>query len=277
MSCSNYLPPFSAQNPAISGDPHGWVNCSAYSASMAAAYDSCGKVRITGAQIRAESDEAHPDPASPGLNLAQVDEVLLGHGVDLDVIWRVDWAEFERRIDAGQGAILALGYGPIADSQYDAGGGFRGNHSVFVAPGWIVMDPLADGRRAGIHKYDATPYPRELLQRAAAALVVAKHADGTVVHMGAGAYAAFTRDNRSTWRWKRHPQAPATRAAFWVYAVRNGRIVTAGQDTTRGMDVRCTAPRTYRWKGHPDHRLVRITEGRLAGMHVEARRAYEVP
>lgn len=53
-------------------DPHGGVNCSAYTLAMAIDGTTIGALRVTGATVRALSNEPTPDPASPGLNIPQL-------------------------------------------------------------------------------------------------------------------------------------------------------------------------------------------------------------
>lgn len=53
-------------------DPHGGVNCSAYAAAMAWDGATHGGFLISGAQVRAASNEPNPDPQSPGLNILQL-------------------------------------------------------------------------------------------------------------------------------------------------------------------------------------------------------------
>lgn len=154
MSCSNpnYLPAFQRQ--LRRDDRDGKYNCAAYSAAMVADYDSCGETVTTGRRVRELSTEPIPDPDSPGMTLGQVDDVLRRHfRVDPDTRMRYPWAEFERRISAGQAAILSVGYRPIRGSRFRGSETFDKGHAIAVFPGFIVMDPLCDGRRKDIYGY----------------------------------------------------------------------------------------------------------------------------
>lgn len=266
-----YLPRFQKQLNA--GDPYGGYNCTAYAAAMAGDFDTCGSVKLTGEQVRQLSDEPVPDPKSPGLNLRQVDAALNRYGVDLETRYRLPWADVVRKIDKGEGAILQLYYAPIADSRFDAGNGFRGNHAFFVPPGWGAMDPLADGRRAGVYTYSGEPYPKALLREAAGKLIVS----GTT-RLGDGyAYAAFTRDRRSTW----YVQIGADRRFAVFDANESDRTCHYVRHSTTDYNGSprwdCTPPRTYRNRRGETRILVRLLEGRLKGKYVNVKYATEVP
>lgn len=53
-------------------DPHGNVNCSAYTLAMAMDAATHGGMVVTGELVRALSNEPNPDPASPGLRISQL-------------------------------------------------------------------------------------------------------------------------------------------------------------------------------------------------------------
>lgn len=268
MSCTNYLPRMQYQNPVLSGDHWGWVNCTAYAAAMAADFDTCGVKHPTGARVRAFTDEPIPG-ASPGLNLRQVDDALRDLGVDLDTRYGISWDVLQRRIEAGQGAVLQLSTGPFLGTRYRSTATAIG-HAIFVPPGWGAMDPAADGRRMGIHRYDGKPYPPSLLRKAAGAL------DLGYRKVGIGfAYAAFTRDRRTTWRVSVH--RVKGRKHFWSYRVAVGTIIGRREDITRGFSATCTPPRLYPWPGNVSRSLVRLTDGSRAGDYIDSRYAEEIP
>jgi hypothetical protein len=264
MSCPGYVGPFQAQNPAISHDPNGWLNCSAYSGAMAVAFDSCGAKATTGKQIRAWSNEATPDPRSPGLNLGQIDDVLNAHfGINLDVRYHYPWADFERRVRGGAGAILQVGYAPIRLTRFSGDRNFTGGHAIFVLPNFAVEDPLADGRY-GLYKYHGEVYPTALLRQAAGALITAPR---TVVGDGF-VYAAFTRDNEPNYR----VTMAAARFHWWTIAanvaLRDANVSRAGA----GFTADCTAPRSFSWPSRTNRtrhiNLVQITAGPLRGRYL---------
>lgn len=55
----------------VASDPYGPKNCTAYATARAINAATLGGLVVTGRQVRALSSEPVPDPASPGLNLAQ--------------------------------------------------------------------------------------------------------------------------------------------------------------------------------------------------------------
>lgn len=255
------LPTYQPQNPALNGYALGWASCTAYSGAMAASFDRQVKMATTGEAVRRATGDT-----SGGLTLAQVDAALNKiANVNLSVYYRLPWATFARLIDSGMGGILQGGYAPIADSRFDAGRGFRGNHAVFVPPNWAVMDPLADGRYGQAYKYRNEPYPKDLLKRFAGRLDI----DGQGHRLGYGyVYAATTRDKVNSYRIRINGDG-----RFWVYNVSNGVITgRVAKMFTSDWASACTAPRSYRWPGHPSKTLVRVTNanssmnGRYVGL-----------
>lgn len=175
---------FQAQNPARSGDKStfldakgrrkfvGWTNCTAFVAAMGAEFDS--GVRLTGTQVRRESSEPVPDPASPGLNLTQVRAVLARHGVAIDVETPIDFEDLDELRLAGHAIGLQLGYGPIRRTEFSGSPKFEGGHIVLWLPSGDVYDPLNDGRKVGTFKAAGAPVriPTKLLREAAGSLVL---------------------------------------------------------------------------------------------------------
>jgi hypothetical protein len=185
---------FQAQNPAISGDKstfinakgkkvlQGWVNCTAFVAAMGAEFDS--GVKITGTQVRKESNEPTPDSGSPGLNLRQIRAVLKHHGITIDVETPIDFDELDDLRQDGHAIALQLKYKPFLGTAFAGSKEFEDGHIVLWLPNGDVYDPLDDHRFHGIAKAPQ-PVPTALLRQAAGALELAH---GTV---GQGrAYAA---------------------------------------------------------------------------------------
>lgn len=267
-------PTFQAQNPDISGYALGWSSCTAFAGAMAASFDRQVPKLMSGGAVRSRTGDT-----SGGTNLAQIDAAIRdGWGVDLDVRYRYPFTDFAARINAGMGAVLQGWYGPIADSRFDAGGGFRQNHAVAVLPGWVVMDPLADGRRAGIYKYHAEPYPQTLLRSFAGKLNVGGYGYNP---LGAGlVYAAFTRDRvppgapAPVWQASVHPVAGAegypTYRYFGVYHVVNGVVTSADRTRTGGFSATCSAPRLYSFPGHASQSLVKLLDGSRQGIYIRS-------
>lgn len=264
----SYLPDFEKQ---LDGTPLGGSNCTCASGAMAADYHTLGRVKPSSSSVRTWTGDT-----SGGTNLAQVDYALRSRvNVDLDVRYRYPWADFIRRITAGEGAILQGWYAPIRATRFRGSETFGGNHAIFVPPGFGAMDPLADGRRAGIYEYHGEPYPLALLREFAGKLNVGS---STYAALGLGlVYAAFTRDNTADWRVSVRPTPPATRKAFFVYQLRSGVIVGRTTRYTGGFSASCTSPRLYRWPAqNRSDSLVQVTSGFLTGQFVPARLAREV-
>lgn len=274
MSCTGYLPPFQAQ---LDGSVLGPKSCTCYAGAMAGNYDSCGAKHPTGHQVRVLTGDT-----IGGTSLQQVDDALrAGYGIDLDTrsgSAALSWARFAAYIDAGRGAILQGGYGPINDSRFQGSETFRGNHAVAVFPGWVVMDPLADGRRPGIYRYHGEAYPQSLLRAFASALVVNPK---TGAKAGSHVWCSLTRDNTAVakpWRAVVHPAVGQTFERFGVYVVVNGVIVGRTMARTQGFSADCTPPRSYRWPALAlTKSLVKLTTGSRKGQYINSAYAQEVP
>jgi hypothetical protein len=267
MSCADHVADPSFQ--LLTGGVTGPVDCSAHSCSDAIDHATCGQRDPGGRAIRLASSEPIPDRRSPGLNLPQVADVARRvYGVYLDVhvgSRKVSWAEYERRRNAGQGAIIQVNYAPIADSRYDAGRGFRGGHAMFESI-HATYDPLADGRAAGVFRHDGTVYDRGLMKRAAGALVIGQRADGSPIRVGFGyVWAAFTRDVVPAFR------ASVPAGEFWAYAVDEADDVVKyrRRRATGGFSAACTPPRSYAWRGG-SVTLVKLLTGSRAGRYISA-------
>lgn len=77
-------------------DPYGPTNCTSYSFARQVDYATLGGCIVSGALVRALSDEPKPDPKSPGLNLDQI--VAVAHRLHV---------EFENRTGDGWAGVLA--------------------------------------------------------------------------------------------------------------------------------------------------------------------------
>jgi hypothetical protein len=91
------------------------------------------------------------------------------YNVDLQPRYNVPWATFRSMIIAGRGAVCAIQYSVVHGTRFDACPTFQGGHSVYVnerrsSGGYLVYDPLADGRR----DYTLAPdwWPGSFLQKA---------------------------------------------------------------------------------------------------------------
>jgi hypothetical protein len=269
MSCNGYKPYFQKQlNP---NDPMGGFNCTCYSGAMAAQYHTCGTKFITGERVRYLTGDR-----SGGTALPQVDYALNKVGVHLDThvgSQRVTWEQFVARLNAGQGAIVQGGYNAIYQTRFSGSETFKGNHAIYVNPGFIGMDPLADGRRTGIYKYHGEKYPPYLIKNFAAQLVKVPNTNQKV---GYGlVWCAFTRDN-----WAAVPPVIKTNrvhipaGTFIRYYSRNGVIVKHTKHRTGGFSAYATATRTLpaiRSLPYDSRTCVWITSGAYKGWLIGSR------
>lgn len=267
--CPGYKPAFGLGQ--LDGTAFGGSNCNCWSAAKAADDDSCGAKKPSSAQVRLWTGDT-----SGGTNLAQVDDALRRHvGVDLDTRYRYPWNDFVRRINGGASAILQGWYAPIRATRFRGSETFGGNHSMLVMPGLVTMDPLADGRRAGIYKYHGEAYPAALLKEFAGRLNIGA---GRYVALGSGlVYAAFTRDNEPDYKVSVGNGRPAY--PFFVYWVVDNVIPTVAPrklQRTGGFSATCTAPRRYLWPSQGRSiSLVQLTSGYRKGQFISAQFAKE--
>jgi len=126
-----------------------------------------------------------------GTSLNQNDSaVQYLYGVDMAIRYNVPWSTFQSLIISGRGAVVSIQYVIIAPTKFDASPGFTGGHAIYVNErrasdgAYLVYDPLADGRRAGIPKGPQW-WPASLLRKAAETY------PGTV---SGKIHASFTRD-----------------------------------------------------------------------------------
>lgn len=241
-----------------SGDSEGANSCVAYSFSYGVCQATNGAAHASGEQIRDWTGDH-----SGGLELQQCDYAVKQHlGVDFDTKV-ITTAQFDWNTQHGIGQVMIGGYGPIAASKYSGQPYFKGNHGVWVPPGLKVMDPLCDGRRAGIYKYHGEAYPRLLIHQFAAHLILpgnhlagSNHFEVSTIRMAAAAPAAA---------WEMHFDG----GTIGYYTVSGLTVVGRTVMTKRNpYTARCTAPRRYAWPGHPSVRLVRITSGFAKGRYV---------
>jgi len=116
-------------------------------------------------------------PHSCGGSSLQENDAAVTHMylVNMDVRYGVPWNTFRSLIISGRGAVVQIRYSVIAPTKYDASPGFYGNHAIYVNErrssdgAYLVYDPMADGRRAGIPKGPQW-WPATLLQKAAYAM-----------------------------------------------------------------------------------------------------------
>lgn len=175
----------------LDGSRYGGLNCTCASAAMALDRYTIGKERTTGAYVRALTGDT-----MGGTNLDQVANALKSRwGITLDVERGETFDRFYDRIRAGQGAILQGWAGVTKGTKWQASESFSGNHAWYVNDhnenGFLVYDPLADGRRDGIAT-SPMRIPKSVVQEFAGKLNVA--AEGYRALGYGRIYAAFTRD-----------------------------------------------------------------------------------
>lgn len=276
-TCPNYQADPSYQIGAGATGPY---DCTAHAMSDVIDASTCGAKDPGGRTIRLQSDEPVPDPTSPGLNLSQVAQVAgTKYGVYVEVFTgarALAFDEYERRSLGGQASIAQISYAPIAASSYDAfGSTFFGGHAI-AETHLATYDPGADGRRAGIFRYDGHRYPRELIKRAAGELVIGRRTDGSPRKVGYGKiWCAFGRDVVPNYR----VVMPARDYFVYTIAEVNGvkRITGRVARHTGGFSATCSPPKSYRWPANgKTYALVRVTSGFLKGQYIGAQWAKEV-
>ena len=170
-----YQPTFRKQ---ADGSRCQWQNCNCASSAMATDRHRLGvdPVLPTGwlpmpAEIRQKISTAICRGTSHNENR---DACKALYGVTLEPRYDVPWATFQSLIISGRGAATSIRYSVIHGTKYDACPTFYGGHDIYVNErrasdgAYLVSDPLADGRRAGIPKGPQW-WPGSLLKAAAAA------------------------------------------------------------------------------------------------------------
>lgn len=235
--CPTYIPPGATEGASQirNGGLTGPVDCMPWAASRAIADETCGRRVPTGRTIRLLSSEPVPDPRSPGLNLEQIRDVAWdNYGIWLVIRKNVSWSVVESLREEGRGYVLAASYAPVADTKFDAGRGFRGNHAFYERT--ATYDPLADGRASGVWRYDGSLYYRETMKKAAGALDM-----GGGHRVGYGrAWIAVTKDLVPDFE----VHVPA--GEFWVYELgASGYIYDRHLEKTGGFGASCTPPHIH--------------------------------
>jgi len=170
-----YRPTFRKQG---DGSRCQWENCNPASHAMASDRHRRGadphnehRWLPTPSEIRNRISPTH----CGGTNLNENDLAVQHlYGVNMNVRYNVPMGTFRSMIISGRGAVVSIWYGVIAPTKYDASPGFTQGHAIYVNErrssdgAYLVYDPLADGRRAGIPKGPQW-WPASLLQRAAEA------------------------------------------------------------------------------------------------------------
>lgn len=142
-----YSPRFRSQR--VTDDPHRRVNCAAYALATFADRATLGGVQVTGAAVRALSNEPNPDPASPGLNVGQQRDVARRLGITASSRVGAADADLLTLLRQERPVCVAVSYGALpAELRHEPG--FTGPHNLYlnaISPGGSVQvyDPLASG------------------------------------------------------------------------------------------------------------------------------------
>lgn len=245
------------------GGRYGNVGCTPESFGRSLDGATCGRWKLTGAQIRAASNEPVPSKTSPGLNMEQGDDAVfrLTHGeVNFDT----------RRMYAATSAIDRILEGEYAVIQYQRsaqiamgkGGGVRfgGAHAGSI-----------DGV-GGLHLSDNLVGRTPLTPAQAMTLfgsLVLEFRDGHVGPIGRGnAYVSFAPDNTIDWHVSiPKPPRDGKRHEFGLYVVdpvRRTVIRSEADHFTRGFSANTTSARRFGWAGHTSQSLVMLLDGSLA-------------
>lgn len=272
MNCPDHVVDPSLQ--LRDGGSTGPYDCTAHSASNAIDGSTCGAKDPGGRVIRLMSNEDVPNWASPGLNLWQVQDVAAELGVTLTVYVgskALTWAQYEAKRKSGQHGIIQVRYASIADSKYNAGRGFRGNHALSENHA-STFDPLADGRAAGVWKHNGSLYQRDVIRSAAEQLDI-----GGGLRPGRdNVWCAFGPDIISNTVPSWFARVPA--GDFWAYYVLSSGLIRYRRvRTTGGFSATATTPRSHRWEADRTRTstLVRLASGSKAGMYISANYATE--
>ena len=188
-------PRFQSQDPMDSGDPLGWLSCTAYAMAMGIDKSTLGTKRPTGRDVR-----KHTGDTTGGLTLPQVARVAeLEYGVDVEVHTggsAATPAYALAQLRAGRGFVLQGNASALLRTEFRSTVG-PVNHAVWVnevrADGdALVYDSAANGRRAEIDQGPSW-WPWDLVLRFAAALRPWGDSDPRVLGPGR-LYAGFTPD-----------------------------------------------------------------------------------
>lgn len=174
------------QNPALSGDPLGWLSCTAYSMAMLIDKATLGAMRPSGAEVR-----RHTGDTTGGLTLPQVARVATTiYMVPVELHTGASAATpayAQAQLATGRGMVVQGNTSALLDTPHRSTSG-PVNHAVYVneldgTKGALVYDPAADGRRTGIDQGPSW-WPWSLVLGFAAALRPYGDADPRVVGAG---------------------------------------------------------------------------------------------
>lgn len=196
----------------LDGSRYAGLNCTCAAGAMALDRHTIGAKKTNGATVRmyCRNDDGTPD-VTGGTRLTQVADALERRwDISLTVRLGETFDYFAEQIRQGRGAILQGWAGVTKGTKWQASESFAGNHAWYVNDhnddGYLVYDPLADGRRAGIAT-SPMRIPKSVVMEFAGRLNVASSGYRALGH--GRIYAAFTRDTEPHAHF--HPRAWKTK------------------------------------------------------------------
>lgn len=119
------------------------IGCTDTCFAVLANAQALGGLHLTEAIVRAESNEAHPDPKSPGLNQMQLQGVAAKVHIDYADQSGHSWVAFGRAVSARRLVIASLWYADI--------GGTPIGHAILIngriGSNYSAMDPFTGKMR----------------------------------------------------------------------------------------------------------------------------------
>lgn len=91
-------------------DPNGRYSCGAYSTAVLVDYATIGGVKVSGKYVRSLTDEAVPDPASPGLSIPQLVAAAKKLNVELTDRSGLPWSSLVDAVRGGRGVLINVLY-----------------------------------------------------------------------------------------------------------------------------------------------------------------------
>jgi hypothetical protein len=241
-----------------SGDPEGARSCVAYSDAYMVSFATHGAVAPTGRRIREWTGDT-----SGGLELRQGEVAIEAHTTVEVVTGVFTRAQLYGRLEDGWAGVLIGDYSAISGTRFTGQPGGSFNHGMGIRAGRVVLDPLADGRRAGIYHYHGEAYPAALIDLFAYRLRLSDGHNAGPDHFEASFTRVGPAPTTATYR------VSVAKGRADNYRTRDRTIVGRVYDATvNGYSANCTRPATYLWPGHGSFRLVKLLSGTRAGHHL---------
>lgn len=263
-----YTPDITRYQQLVYGGATRGVDCTAWGGALITDAHTQGATKLSGRAIRLASDEPVPDPASPGLNVGQVDAAiyrLTGGKVNLDTPdpRTVSRAELKARIVDGRWANLAVKRSILVDRGYGGGNGFRGAHDITLHARAIDNTPVIGD--------PLVPYYIPATWDAVLDAAQAVTASGLL-------FVSYTRDLTPDYAVRVRPSAGYDRVSFVHYTLdKAGRITGRARAYTGGFSATCTPPKWHSGTGKIAGRsLVQLTSGSRTGWWISAKYAKEI-